>query len=203
MDMDNTGFGNDKGKGKGKGGGKGGSGGRGGGQGDTICRDFAHNGQCRFGTQCRFRHGNGGAATDTGGSVFGSGAKGGGTFGGGYAPNSPFGGGYASNSPFGGGYASNSPCVNPMGQPQAYTPQQQAYLPQQQAYPPQQQAYSPQQQAYPPPQQAWAAWVTMFGQNPLSLAKSPRTRPLLHSLEPRRCLHLDHHAAHHALWYLH
>ena len=129
MDMDNTGFGNDKGKGKGKGGGKGGSGGKS----DTICRDFAHNGQCRFGTQCRFRHGNGGAATDTGGSVFGSGAKGGGTFGGGYAPNSPFGGGYASNSPFGGGYASNSPCVNPMGQPQAYTPQQQAYLPQQQA----------------------------------------------------------------------
>ena len=113
MDMDNTGFGNDKGKGKGKGGGKGGSGGRGGGQSDTICRDFAHNGQCRFGTQCRFRHGNGGAATDTGGSVFGSGAKGGGTV--------------------GGGYASNSPCVNPMGQPQAYTPQQQAYLPQQQA----------------------------------------------------------------------
>ena len=99
MDMDNTGFGNDKGKGKGKGGGKGGSGGRGGGQGDTICRDFAHNGQCRFGTQCRFRHGNGGAATDMGGSVFGSGAKGGGTFGGGYASNSPF--------------------VNPMGQPQA------------------------------------------------------------------------------------
>ena len=72
MDMDNTGFGNDKGKGKGKGGGKGGSGGTGGGKSDTICRDFAHNGQCRFGTQCRFRHGNGGAATDTGGSVFGS-----------------------------------------------------------------------------------------------------------------------------------
>ena len=141
MDMDNTGFGNDKGKGKGKGGGKGGSGGTGGGKSDTICRDFAHNGQCRFGTQCRFRHGNGGAATDTGGSVFGS-------------PISDF--RSQQGFPPQQGYP-----------PQQGFPPQQGYPPQQggmpqQGYPPQQggmsqQGYSPQQgfppqQGYPPQQ---------------------------------------------------
>jgi hypothetical protein len=127
METDNTGFGSGsgKGKGKGKGGGKGGSGGTGAGKGDTICRDFAKNGQCRYGDQCHFRHDSGGAATHAGGSAKGGGAKGGGAFGGGGGG----GGGPFSNvtaDSFGAGvFASNSP-FNTMGQPQAHLPQQQA-----------------------------------------------------------------------------